>query len=400
MGEPDDRDASGSPPPIEDFLGDPTRDVARWEQLWQRDLEFPIESHRGPVGRLIVAAKRLLRPLVKAPQNDLWQRQRVFNLILLELRHEQRIAHLEAAVEQGLDEVMEHNDALFTRVDQKLDRYRAEARDLYGRLGAALERAVPPPSSETPTGKESSMGESGTLRRSVEELGYLRFERRFRGSEADIERRLQVYLPYLEDRGPVLDLGCGRGEALDVFGAAGLEVGGVDANAEMAARCRKRGHRVEVGDLFEHLAERAPESLGSITAFHVVEHLPPEQVARLFRLAYGALRPGGRLVVETPNPLSVVVAARNFWLDPTHRRPVHPEYLEHVAAEVGFDPVERLDLHPFPSEARLPEIEPSAVDGDLAALVYEVNRLRDALDELLYGAQDYALVVTKPGSAD
>lgn len=145
------------PPSLDDFLTEPTRDIDSWRWLWRGDREFPIRSHRGLLGRFLVGWKRLFRPLVKVPQNDLWERQRVFNLILLdhlerakavETWHGARLLPLEGTLAEGLTEIMRHNDALFARVDQKLDGYRREARDLLGSLGAALAalegRAAPP----------------------------------------------------------------------------------------------------------------------------------------------------------------------------------------------------------------------------------------------------------------
>jgi O-antigen chain-terminating methyltransferase len=102
------------------------------------------------------------------------------------------------------------------------------------------------------------------------------------------------------------------------------------------------------------------------------------------------------LILETPSPLSVVMAARNFWIDPTHQRPVHPASLEVTFREAGFEPVHRLDLHPFPEDERLPEIDVSRLAADQRDLADQVNRLRDLLDDLLFGARDFGMVGVKP----
>ena len=141
----------------------------------------------------------------------------------------------------------------------------------------------------------------------------------------------------------------------------------------MVQLCRERGLDAEAGDLFELLAGLPAESLAGVVSFHVIEHLPGGALDRLVRLAYRALRPGGVLILETPNPLSMVVAARNFWLDPTHVRPVHPESLRLIYELAGFEPVERLDLRPFPTADRLPEI-------DLAPLPAEQRPLADGVE--------------------
>lgn len=391
-------------PAIEDFLDEPTRDLDAWHRLWSEDRPFPIRSHRpGLLARLLVTAKRLLRPLVKAPQADLWDRQRVFNVILLEYlgQHEKRLGHLENFVPRALDDLLRHNDALFARVDQKLDRYRRESAELLDGLGAALALAEDGSGADGRTG-EAAAGEPEAreaLRRFRDEEAYLAFEERFRGTEEEVRDRLRQHLDRLEgvgELGDVLDLGCGRGEALAVLRDAGLPARGVDASARMVARCRERGLRAEEGDLFEALAAEAEGSLGAVVSFHVVEHLPATSLDRLIRLAWRALAPGGVLLLETPNPLSVAVAARSFWLDPTHRRPVHPDTLELFVRGAGFEPVERIELRPFAEPERLPEIDLASVPEDQRPLADRVNRIRDVLDELLYGYQDYAVVGRKP----
>ncbi len=391
-------------PTLADFLTEPTRDVDAWRWLWREDREFPIRSHRGFLGRFLVAWKRLVRPLVKVPQNDLWERQRVYNLILLdhleraaaaEGRHHERLCYLEGLNADGITELMRHNDALFARVDQKLDGYRRETRDLLGSLGAALAAFE-----GAQKGKGSGWREEEVvgLARAVEEHAYFELERRYRGTQGEIAERISRYLPYLEGKRDVLDLGCGRGEALVLLDEHGVAARGVDSSARMVALCRERGLEAEEGDLFEYLAGVEEGSLGGVVSFHVIEHLPAEALDQLVRLAWRALRPGGVLILETPNPLSIVVAARNFWLDPTHRRPIHPESLKLLFQLAGFATVEHLELRPFPAAERLPEIDLATLPEAQRELADRVNRLRDRLDELLFGDQDYAVIGTKAGA--
>jgi SAM-dependent methyltransferase len=405
-----------APLDVQRFLGEPTRDLAAWRRLWEADAAFPIASHRGPAGRLLVLFKRLLRPLLRAPLADLWDRQKVWNLVLVErlqglaadnerilAENEElrgRVTDLRHLIHDGLGEALDHNDALFARVDQKLDRYRREARDLAAALGGAV-AAVEAGAGADAGGPGGGGDAVSELARALDERGYLELERRYRGTEEEIAGRLEVYLPYL-GRTPagreVVDLGCGRGEALALMAGAGIAARGVDASAEMVSRCRERGLAARQGDLFQALAAEPPGSLGGVVSFHVIEHLPPIAVARLTQLAWRALAPGGLLVLETPNPLSVVVAARSFWLDPTHVRPVHPETLRLFCELAGFEAVEHLELRPFPPADRLPEIDLSSLAPEQQALADRVNRLRDAVDDLLFGHQDYALVGWKPAS--
>lgn len=386
-------------PSIEHFLGEhPTRDLLSWAWLWGNDVAFPIHRGGGIVSRLVALGKKLLRPLALFPVKDLWDRQRVFNAILIETLEKYREEHaairathqhylerldaIDARTTVGLQDVMLHNDALFSRVDQKLDRYRREARELWHRLGALVTAAESP--------------EPGALKKAVEEQQYLNLEERFRGSEAEIAERISAYSPFLEGKGSLLDLGCGRGEALELFARQGLAVHGIDSSKEMVARCHEKGLSAQEGDLFGSLAAIADGSYDAVVSFHVIEHLPPSSLPLLVRSAWRILKPGGVLILETPSPLSVVMSARNFWADPTHLRPVHPWSLEVVFREAGFEPVTRLDLHPFPQEERLPEIDLQKLPADQQALADQINRMRDLLDDLLFGNRDFALVGIRP----
>lgn len=398
---------SAEEPRLDRFRGDPTRDLTDWAWLWTEDHSFSRHTHRGGLrGRLVSFFKRLFRPFARVPVADLWDRQRIFNLVLIEVL-ERRTAEIHHALEghagllevldrrttEAMAEVMRHNDALFARVDQKLDRYRRESRELWHRLGALIAAGqIAEGSSPTESGNDTVASPAETQR----EQAYMALEERYRGREDDIADRLAIYLPYLEGKGEILDLGCGRGESLEVFTGAGLRARGVDSSAEMVARCREKGLRADEGDLFECLGAVDEGSLGAVVSFHVIEHLPVGAVDRLVRLAWRALEPGGVLILETPSPLALTMSARDFWIDPTHTRPVHPASLEVLFKEAGFEPVERLDLHPFPEDDHLPELDLSRLNGDQKELAHQVNRLRDILDDLLFGARDFALVGTRP----
>ena len=126
----------GHEPPIDLFVGEPTRDLSHWAWLWTADREFPLGSHRGGLaGRLVTLVKRFLRPIFKFPLNDLWDRQRTYNLILLETvtrqaaefqnaieAHAGLLEKLDARTAIGLNDVMRHNDALFARVCEVVGR--------------------------------------------------------------------------------------------------------------------------------------------------------------------------------------------------------------------------------------------------------------------------------------
>jgi SAM-dependent methyltransferase len=218
---------------------------------------------------------------------------------------------------------------------------------------------------------------------------YVAFEERFRGPEADIRERMEMYLPIVKaaaagrERAPVLDVGCGRGEWLDLLTASGLVGRGLDLNKVMVAHCRQRGLDVVEADLLAYLEGLAPDSLGAITAMHVVEHMPFARRIEFLDAALRALRPGGVAIMETPNPENLIVGACTFWNDPTHIQPLPPEPLQAAAELRGFVRVEIMRLRPYPFEAHLPKSR---------------DPIRDSLNHLLFGPQDYAIVAHKAGS--
>jgi SAM-dependent methyltransferase/glycosyltransferase involved in cell wall biosynthesis len=164
---------------------------------------------------------------------------------------------------------------------------------------------------------------------------YRRFEEVFRGPRERVAELVAPYLDLLDGHGPVLDVGCGRGELIEALAARGVEARGVDADAGMAAEARERGLDVAVADAVAYLEGVEDASLGAITAVHVIEHLPVDALTAFFRLAARKLRPGGLLAAETINP-HAPAALKTFWVDITHRHPLFPEVALALADAAGF----------------------------------------------------------------
>ncbi len=165
---------------------------------------------------------------------------------------------------------------------------------------------------------------------------YREFEELFRGSEEFIAERQRRYLDVIGDCAPAVDVGCGRGEFLDVLSSAGIEATGVDSDAGMVARCRAKGHEATVlGDGVEYLESLEDGSLGLVFSAQVVEHMPPETLRRFLTVAARKLRPGGLLIAETVNPHSAA-ALKAFWVDVTHQHPLFPETMLALTRIAGF----------------------------------------------------------------
>jgi O-antigen chain-terminating methyltransferase len=224
----------------------------------------------------------------------------------------------------------------------------------------------------------------GTAAKGLETLPldglYAALEDRFRGSREEIKERFKVYLPYVEPvrDSVVIDLGCGRGEWLELLKEVGINARGVETNVVAVEQCRARGLEVVETDLLAHLQSLAGASAGAITGFHIIEHVSIETLVTLIDEALRVLRPGGVAIFETPNPENVIVGSNFFYLDPTHKHPLPSELMQFLFDNRGFDRVEVLNLHPW-------ETGRVAGEGELA----------ERFNGLFYGPMDYAVVAQK-----
>jgi SAM-dependent methyltransferase len=184
---------------------------------------------------------------------------------------------------------------------------------------------------------------------------YVAFEDRFRGDRASIAQRVREHLPVVQAAGagtaerPILDLGCGRGEWLEVLSEAGLCARGVDTNLLMVQQCRARGLDVAGADALDHLRALPDASCGAVTAVHLVEHLPFHDLLALLDETARVLAPGGVAIFETPNPYNLLVGACTFHTDPTHRQPLAPDVLQFLAETRGLTRVEVRALYRSPA---------------------------------------------------
>ena len=171
---------------------------------------------------------------------------------------------------------------------------------------------------------------------------YKAFEDKYRGSAQEINERLEFYAPFLDRLAALfsgdacLDLGSGRGEWLTILKRFGFDARGSDLNKDMVQMCQSAGLNVELKDVIESLKHCADNSLALVSAFHLVEHLSGDTLESLISEAHRTLKPGGLLIMETPNPENFSVGAFKFYMDPTHLRPVHPLFLRFLAEHLGF----------------------------------------------------------------
>ena len=226
-------------------------------------------------------------------------------------------------------------------------------------------------------------------------VNYFVFEEAFRGSRETIKERQSAFVRYFEGSKNVLDIGCGRGEFLELLRNSGIGGRGIDLNEDMVAFCRSKGFDVERIDAIAHLESLEDKSLDGVFLDQVVEHLRPDYMVKLLGLCYKKMKYGHHIVVETVNPLSFTSLA-NFYIDLTHVRPVHPETLRFLLGAVGFREVETRFLTPVPDEGRLSRVElEEEKRGQMGRFAEIHNKNVDMINNILYGDQDYAIIGKK-----
>jgi 2-polyprenyl-3-methyl-5-hydroxy-6-metoxy-1,4-benzoquinol methylase len=261
-------------------------------------------------------------------------------------------------------------DEVQKRLWQDLERIRVEyERLIYSELRtlrqkqpgaeAAAREAVPAPSVKIP-------------------IDWMRFGDIFRGPEERIREHEKRYVPrFAGARGEILDIGCGRGEFLDVAREAGLAARGIDLSEECVALCQSKGLTAERADMFAFLESLPNGGLGGVFCSQVVEHLPPDRLPVLLSLLAAKLHPGALVAFETPNPECLAIFATHFYIDPTHTRPVPAVLMRFYLEEAGFGSIE--------VERLAPAVETMPALADLPSSV------RDTF----FGGLDYAILARK-----
>ena len=262
-----------------------------------------------------------------------------------------------------------HGFDIQRRLWADLEKMRGEMeRIIHGELRMIRQRAQIGAAATAPLAGPSAQDAGGESQRHVP-LDYAKFAERFRGSEEYVKTGQQFYLPYFEGCRSVLDIGCGRGEFLEMMRDASVPARGIDVGAESVAACRLKGLDAEIADVFPYLASVEEGTLDGIFCSQVVEHLPPERLPELIRLCAERLAHGGVIAIETPNPECLAIFATHFYLDPTHTRPVPHPLLMFYLEEYGVGQMELRRLSPavetMPSLRSLPDDFRDAFFGSL-----------------------------------
>lgn len=329
---------------------------------------YLISSHKRVTGKVLVKCRELVHGEVRRYVDPMVFKQIEFNKnVAKTLNHAiRRIIELENSI-----------DLLRTEIDEKIE----------GKmwLADAMEQ------------KTDDMNVGSLTISSIQNTGvnYFAFEGRFRGSREDIKQRQSVFLQYFNPGDDILDIGCGRGEFLELLKENCVHAHGIDIDEGMVSYCLSRGLDVEKIDAITYLEKVEDNTLSGIFIDQVIEHLEPPYLVKLLRLCYKKLMYGGNIVAETVNPLSLYSFA-NFYIDMGHKKPVHPATLEFLFEYIGFRDVEIKFFSFIPDEKRLRKIDLEETTNDREKQDKEIyNHNIDMLNNILYGPQDYAAIGKK-----
>jgi 2-polyprenyl-3-methyl-5-hydroxy-6-metoxy-1,4-benzoquinol methylase len=291
----------------------------------------------------------------------------------------ERLDQIEASAATARQELTSSLGREFTGLRQLLHEAKTQLLQQELRLKMLLREAR----TESAPAANSTLAEE--VRRFPDTL-FVDHARSFRGSRTEIKHRLDVYLPHARQAfaaaggAPALDLGCGRGEWLEILTAAGIPVKGIDSNRELVHACLQLELDAIEGAIPRSLHSLPDESRSIVTAFHVLEHLSFEDLLEVIDQTVRLLKPGGIAIFETPNPKNLLVSTNNFYLDPTHHHPLPSEFLAFVAEARGLCDPEVIPLSPYPDCFHLA--------GDDCAAVEFIN-------QHFFGPQDYGIVARK-----
>jgi 2-polyprenyl-3-methyl-5-hydroxy-6-metoxy-1,4-benzoquinol methylase len=387
--------------------------IPRLNRLWDVAAPHPEGGWRGML-------QWIAAPLLKVIAN----RQREFNAAVVD--HINRNLPVDGSLAHSADALIRQREALLARERRaeatvsELVRAHDELRAAIGVLQQATQNlkhemvrlaesdARPPalraPSSWPPGGDGCVASAATTaLAEALDSHRYVGFEDHFRGSPADITKRVAQYVPIFAGVSDVLDIGCGRGEFLELLREHDVRARGIDVNHAMVQVCLDRGLNATEDDALAYLQRQADGSIGGLFAAQVIEHLEPRYLTRLLDTAFDKLRPGAPIVLETINPACWFAFFESYVRDITHVRPIHPDTLNYLLVAAGFQRIEIRYCAPYPDRDKLQQVaqpEPDKPrDGGLAVLAHWAETLNanvEKINALLFTWLDYAAIGRRP----
>jgi 2-polyprenyl-3-methyl-5-hydroxy-6-metoxy-1,4-benzoquinol methylase len=375
----------------------------------------PFTSHRPVIGRFIVLYKKILYKLIKIPLCNVLEDQRTFNLYLTQTINAINIQQL-----------LERTDFLFTQLDKKIETIAVKSQATITKQQLFDETLVnirnllqeeqtrvtqldntlvnisnllqeeQTRTTQLDDSVKQLLTKSNEEREGLDSHTYNLFNAKFRDTIETIKKRQTIYLDYFKQRKNVADLGCGRGEFLDLLREHHIPAVGIDINQEMIEAASQRGLNVHKSNLLDFLAKSPDDFFDGIFSAQVIEHLTLPDTRRMLGLIHQKLQPDAYVVIETLNPLSYYSYSRNFLLDLTHQRAFHPQAIKFLMECNGFRDIEIKFTSVVPSDEMMEGIAiPQELKPDQTEAWKKVNISMNRLNELFFGWQEYAIIAKK-----
>lgn len=327
---------------------------------WDISKEKRITSHRKFLGSTIIFFKRLIRKSLRWYMEDFNQKQLKYNISVTNSFNELiKIINEHQIIEK------EKNDYI-NSLEQRIDHLEEIVHQL------------------NESNNQSSVLESNG------KFNYLEFENHFRGTVEDIRNRQKVYIEYFIGKNNVLDIGCGRGEFLELLLENGIDAQGIEINENMYLFSKDKKLPVQLVDALSYLQKCEANSLGGIFMGQVIEHIPFNNLLEILEVAYEKLQPEAYIILETPNPQTLAIFNNYFYVDPSHLNPIHPFTIKFVLNSLGFKDTDII----FSSSLniKVPKLD---VSDEYINNIEEFNRSIDDINNALFGYQDYAILAKK-----
>lgn len=290
----------------------------------------------------------------------------------------QQYVTIRQQINPGLEENVRNNNRRLDEIDESLQIHLAKIKKVNDKIqNSAIQQSI-------------SAGENVVVPAEDEYscIDYFDFENHFRGSREAIKNVQKQYISYFEGRTNVLDLGCGRGEFLELMQENNIDAIGVECYTEFAEYCKMKNLNVVEDDALKYLEKQ--EKIGGIFAGQLIEHLKFNQIVKLCEMAYEKLEEGAYIILETPNPMSLAIYTHAFYMDPSHNKPIHPLTMEYFMKKVGFKKVEILFTATSKYPVEIPELKSDNIEN-----IDAFNASMKEVGNALFGSQDYAIVACK-----
>jgi len=382
----------------------------------QNDNYF-ISSHRRILGKVLVKGRELVHGEVRRYVDPMVWKQREFNTSIVRILNDiavrlggissqidDKIAQSQSTISAQIDDKIGRSQSTISaQIDDKIIQSESKISSDIGEqvksVVAAMNEDIENRAwlAEILDGRiaKESVRASNTISEShADYINYFVFEERFRGTRADIKERQSAFIKYFKGCRNVLDIGCGRGEFQELLRDYEIGGHGIDIDEDMVNFCKSKGLDVEKIDAVSYLQKLEDKSLDGIFIDQVVEHLEQEYLIKMLNLSFMKLIYGGTIVVETVNPLSFFSFA-NFYIDMSHKRPVHPETLRFLLNAAGFREIKIELIAPVRDDARLKKIKIGERRDGHREEIEIYNHNIDMLNAIIYGPQDYALIGIK-----